>query len=620
MKKQICIVTIILVLCGLFILPANAEINYYPAAAANYALEHTSSSSTNTACNVFVINCLKAGELSNISGSDVVSLRKNLLNYGTEYSVVFRSGTILAYSDDNPNISVGDVVFYHCKRCSSINGQAEIYPHTAIITQKVSGGLLYYSQHNGIIHNDRLLNAFHHVMKNKKTGEYERHEVNRYIVYKTYTDKVKEVESTNPLSNNITTSVIHLDGKTDSEIPNVTGGTVTKCSTTEYEVTCTASDNQGIVRLVIGTWNDAIGISNAKWQSIDLYGKNVSHTFKINIADFDNRQNTVYHSNVYAYDGTGNESRAFRAADILIETEKPVITEAYIENVTKTSYDVVCKATDNGTVHRFTIGTWHNNMSVDDAVWQTSDTFVNEARFTVRISSFDNAQNVIYHTNVYAIDLCGNWSSSVRAGDPMIETVKPSVTQCDAINITDTGYDVVVTGTDNSCLKKLQIGTWHSGIPVEQAQWQEVGINQQNSYTYTFHIDIADFDNARNVTYYTNAYAIDLCGNASAALMSQHVPINERPNPDFILPSGTVTVEEYAFQGCAFTYVRLSDDTVTLKDGAFADCPNLKHVYMPEKTVNIGSDVFPSGITIHGKKDSYAKTYADLHGYSFIEE
>ena len=90
--------------------------------------------------------------------------------------------------------------------------------------------------------------------------------------------------------------------------------------------------------------------------------------------------------------------------------------------------------------------------------------------------------------------------------------------------------------------------------------------------------------------------------------------------PDFILPAGTTTVEDYAFQGCAFTYVRLSDETTTLGNGAFADCPNLKHVYLPQKTVIIGSNVFPDGVTIHGKDGSYAEFYANKNGFDFIAE
>jgi len=94
----------------------------------------------------------------------------------------------------------------------------------------------------------------------------------------------------------------------------------------------------------------------------------------------------------------------------------------------------------------------------------------------------------------------------------------------------------------------------------------------------------------------------------------------ERPNPDFILPAGTVIVEDSAFQGCAFTCVQLSEETVTLGNSAFADCSRLKHVYMTPSVTDIGSSVFPAGITIHGQKGSYAEFYAESNGYGFCAE
>lgn len=105
-------------------------------------------------------------------------------------------------------------------------------------------------------------------------------------------------------------------------------------------------------------------------------------------------------------------------------------------------------------------------------------------------------------------------------------------------------------------------------------------------------------------------------GEGSATLYA----VWDKLNPDFILPTGTVTVEEYAFQGCAFTYVKLSDTTEILGNGAFADCPNLRHVLMPPNTVEIGSGVFPAGVTIHGQAGSYAAFYAESNGFGFIAE
>ena len=54
--------------------------------------------------------------------------------------------------------------------------------------------------------------------------------------------------------------------------------------------------------------------------------------------------------------------------------------------------------------------------------------------------------------------------------------------------------------------------------------------------------------------------------------------------PDFFMPDFLTDVEEEAFAGCAFTFVKLSENTATVGPRAFADCPNLKYIYIPAET------------------------------------
>lgn len=104
------------------------------------------------------------------------------------------------------------------------------------------------------------------------------------------------------------------------------------------------------------------------------------------------------------------------------DTSAPVITSATVGNVTSTGYDVYVSATDNVGVTKIRIGTWHDNMHIDNAVWQETTSLNNgSATIHVSISDFGNAQNVTYHTNVYAYDAAGNYNvNGTRAGDPYI--------------------------------------------------------------------------------------------------------------------------------------------------------------------------------------------------------
>lgn len=90
--------------------------------------------------------------------------------------------------------------------------------------------------------------------------------------------------------------------------------------------------------------------------------------------------------------------------------------------------------------------------------------------------------------------------------------------------------------------------------------------------------------------------------------------------PDFILPAELTTIEEEAFAGGAFTYVKLSESTVSVGRRAFADCPNLIYIYIPEVTTSIDPKAFDNvtELTIVGKAGSTAETYAQNQNYHFV--
>ena len=90
--------------------------------------------------------------------------------------------------------------------------------------------------------------------------------------------------------------------------------------------------------------------------------------------------------------------------------------------------------------------------------------------------------------------------------------------------------------------------------------------------------------------------------------------------PDCVVPAAVTVIEKGAFQGCAFTYVRLSEATTAIEAEAFTDCSNLRHLYLPERLTFIGADAIPANVIIHGKAGSYAEFWAGRNGYAFIAE
>ena len=90
--------------------------------------------------------------------------------------------------------------------------------------------------------------------------------------------------------------------------------------------------------------------------------------------------------------------------------------------------------------------------------------------------------------------------------------------------------------------------------------------------------------------------------------------------PDFVLPSALTTIEDDAFAGGAFIFVKLPEQAVSIGRHAFADCPNLVYVYIPALTTHIDEEAFGNKqeLTILGKVGSTAETYAQAHHYTFI--
>lgn len=93
------------------------------------------------------------------------------------------------------------------------------------------------------------------------------------------------------------------------------------------------------------------------------------------------------------------------------------------------------------------------------------------------------------------------------------------------------------------------------------------------------------------------------------------------PRPDIFLglPASLRFIEDEAFAGGTFTYIRIPAETTVIGSRAFADCPNLKYVDIQGNTTEIAEDAFENadGLTIIGKFQSTAIAFAKAHGYSY---
>lgn len=84
--------------------------------------------------------------------------------------------------------------------------------------------------------------------------------------------------------------------------------------------------------------------------------------------------------------------------------------------------------------------------------------------------------------------------------------------------------------------------------------------------------------------------------------------------PDFTVPAIVTEIDDEAFEGISASVVTMSDSVTSIGSRAFAECPNLRQIYIPAETT-IANDAFEdvSGLTIFGTAGSPAETFAAAH-------
>ena len=191
----------------------------------------------------------------------------------------------------------------------------------------------------------------------------------------------------------------------DSQPPVVTSTSIFELNGDSYTLSFSATDDVGLDHFAVGTWNDAIGINQAKWQYIPVSGTSANGRATISAADFGGLLNTTYHTNVYAYDTSGKQSAAVRAFDRFLESEKPVILDAHITQITDSGFDFEITAADNNELNTIAVLPFVNN-SFGFSIRQS----VSGTQATVTIHYDALYKNCFYHFAVYANDKSGNQS------------------------------------------------------------------------------------------------------------------------------------------------------------------------------------------------------------------
>ena len=114
--------------------------------------------------------------------------------------------------------------------------------------------------------------------------------------------------------------------------------------------------------------------------------------------------------------------------------------------------------------------------------------------------------------------------------------------------------------------------------------------------------------------YFTPVFTMPAADVTVTAVIAQLPEIPAFGSPDFILPSGTRTIEANAFEGAAMSVVTIPGSCASISDYAFKNCPSLTQIRIPAGCA-LGADVF-DGCTlvyVYGVSGSPAEAYCQSH-------
>ena len=375
------------------------------------------------------------------------------------------------------------------------------------------------------------------------------------------------------------------------------------------------------------------------------------------------RTNGLYYSAI----GSSNGKGPLLGYIYFNDSTPPQITSARIHHITDSGYYAFVEATDNTAVAELQIGTWHSNMSIDDAHWQVLKNPVDGiASFYIEYDSYPDAEGATFYTNAYALDAVGNPSSAVRCvpvidlGDDFYATVThASGGQWEVSGSKVTIGEVTETDNPKSVDPKRvwhfirqQDGRYAESYEISSA-WNDKCLDIEN-YGTASGTPVNLLDRATNSAqrfymyqlgdkyYFNSVYclnALDVSGayestggtlqtwtnnQTAAQLFGIHIlpnyPDIEEPD-ELILPEDLEIIEEQAFYASAAESVTIPRSVRFIGSKAFGNCPDLVYVRIYAETEDISPDAFDecgSGLTIYCEEHSAAHIRAQEKGIHFV--
>lgn len=170
------------------------------------------------------------------------------------------------------------------------------------------------------------------------------------------------------------------------------------------------------IHVYIGDTCVGTGIADRERKDVNaVYGCGNHHGFDIEL-NLDKKFAGEQTVKVYAINVGGGDNAFLGEKKVTIgsDTQKPVLTECKITNLTSSGYTVSCKATDNTGIDRVQFPTWTQSNGQDDLFenWSQNPAASGQKNgdiYTYEVkSSAHNYESGLYYTHIYAYDKYGN--------------------------------------------------------------------------------------------------------------------------------------------------------------------------------------------------------------------
>ena len=391
----------------------------------------------------------------------------------------------------------------------------------------------------------------------------------------------------------------------DTTPPTISDVSVTDISATGYTVTCKVSDNKGVARVSFPSW--PLNGAQVLWKDGTI--SNGTATFRVNVSDHNGANGCTYVTHIYAYDNAGNVSSVGDGQYSVLAVNVPASKfylnlDGYLDGETNSSL------TDFGTADIYINGTlvasgWSDYWEA----WPSGTTYeiknikaadgrryngVHSGSLSGTIGT-EQVNVILSFSNIYTFTFDANGGIGSM---PDIQTVIN-----DPVVLPACGF------TKDGCLFQ----GWEAYRPADKKYaiayvgWRTEEEMTAAGLTPTRYPEGLSFE-------FNTSWTEGTSGPISIVLRSAWLV------PDFILPTSLREIEAEAFEGGAFSFVRLPDGTASIGSRAFANCPNLMHIYIPASATSIDPAAFAgtTGLTIYGTDGSYAEFYAGKYGFAFI--